>query len=83
MTDTPVATRRLTTSGIRAMKGRAEAIVMVTAYDFATAQAAEQAGVDIILVGDSLGMVVQGAGNTLPVTMDEMIYHCRSVARGT
>ena len=55
---------------------------MLTAYDATFARLVDQAGVDVILVGDSLGMVVQGSGNTLPVTMDEMIYHCRAVARG-
>jgi 3-methyl-2-oxobutanoate hydroxymethyltransferase len=55
---------------------------MLTAYDFATAQAIDGAGLDAILVGDSLGMVVLGYENTLPVTMDDMIHHCKAVARG-
>jgi 3-methyl-2-oxobutanoate hydroxymethyltransferase len=54
---------------------------MLTAYDFPTAQIVDQAGIDMILVGDSLGMVVQGVASTLPVTMDEMIYHTRMVSR--
>jgi 3-methyl-2-oxobutanoate hydroxymethyltransferase len=56
--------------------------VALTAYDFPFARIADEAGVDLILVGDSLGMVVQGCETTLPVTMDEMVYHTRMVARG-
>jgi 3-methyl-2-oxobutanoate hydroxymethyltransferase len=55
---------------------------MVTAYDFTMARLVDEAGVDLILVGDSLGMVVQGLPNTLPVTVDEICYHGRAVARG-
>ncbi len=55
---------------------------MVTAYDFTMARLIDEAGVDMVLVGDSLGMIVQGATNTIPVTMDEMVYHTRAVARG-
>lgn len=58
-------------------------ISMITAYDFPSAVASDEAGVDMILVGDSLGMVVLGYENTLKVTMDEMIHHTRAVARGT
>jgi len=58
-------------------------IAMLTAYDFPFAQIADEAGVDAILVGDSLAMVVQGMGNTIAVTMDEMIYHTRMVSRAT
>lgn len=64
------------------MKGRAERIAMVTAYDATFAQMIDEGGADMLLVGDSLGMVVQGLDSTLPVTVDEMIYHCRAVARG-
>ncbi len=56
-------------------------ITMLTAYDFPFAQIVDKAGIDVILVGDSLGMVVQGLENTLPVTMDEMIYHTKMVSR--
>src|ERR1700690_37678 len=56
-------------------------IVMLTAYDYPFAQIVDEAGIDCILVGDSLGMVIQGLENTLPVTMDEMIYHTKLVSR--
>ncbi len=56
-------------------------ISMLTAYDYPFAQIVDEAGIDVILVGDSLGMVVQGLENTLPVTMDEMVYHTKMVAR--
>jgi 3-methyl-2-oxobutanoate hydroxymethyltransferase len=58
-------------------------LVMVTAYDFTFAKLAEAAGMDILLVGDSLGMVIQGQSSTLPVTLEEVIYHTRCVSRGT
>ncbi len=64
------------------MKKRGERIAMVTAYDATFAQMIDEGGADMLLVGDSLGMVVQGRDSTLPVTVDEMIYHCRAVARG-
>jgi len=63
------------------MKSAGTPITMLTAYDFPFARIFDQAGVDVLLVGDSLGMVVQGADSTLPVTLDEMIYHVRMVAR--
>ncbi len=66
---------------IRSMKGE-EKIVMVTAYDAPTAKIVDEAGVDIVLVGDSLGNVIQGMPNTLSVTVEEMIYHTKMVARG-
>jgi 3-methyl-2-oxobutanoate hydroxymethyltransferase len=62
-------------------KTEGKKIVMITAYDYPFAQIADEAGVDAILVGDSLAMVVQGLENTLPVTMDEMIYHTKMVSR--
>ncbi len=63
------------------MKRQQQKIVALTAYDFTFARMVDAAGIDLILVGDSLGMVVQGRSNTLPVTMDEMIYHTAMVAR--
>src|SRR5574341_1709796 len=63
-------------------KAEGKKITMLTAYDFPTAQIVDQAGIDMILVGDSLGMVVQGVTSTLPVTMDEMLYHTKMVSRG-
>jgi len=59
-----------------------EKIVMVTAYDFTMARLVDAAGVDMVLVGDSLGMVFQGHEDTLPVTVDDIVYHCRCVSRG-
>lgn len=64
-----------------AKKARGEKIVAVTAYDFPTATYADQAGVDFLLVGDSLGMVVLGYDTTIPVTIDEMLHHVRAVSR--
>jgi 3-methyl-2-oxobutanoate hydroxymethyltransferase len=68
---------------LRARKGTGEKIVVLTAYDVAFARLADRAGVDVVLVGDSLGMVFQGQSTTVPVTLDEMIYHARAVVRGT
>jgi 3-methyl-2-oxobutanoate hydroxymethyltransferase len=62
-------------------KNEGRKITMLTAYDYPFAQIVDEAGIDVILVGDSVGMVVQGLENTLPVTMDEMIYHTKMVTR--
>lgn len=67
---------------LREMKARGEPIASITAYDAGFARLAEAAGMDFLLVGDSLGMVLQGADNTLGVTMADMIYHSRLVSRG-
>lgn len=72
----------LTVPALQAMKQRGERIVALTAYDYSFAALLDNAGVDLILVGDSLGMVVQGHATTLPVTLDAMVYHCAAVARG-
>lgn len=73
---------RLTVPDLLTKKAEHDKIVMVTAYDATMARLVDAAGVDMVLVGDSLGMVVQGHTDTLPVTLDEMIYHTRCVSRG-
>ena len=75
-------TARVTVPKLQKMKERGERITMLTAYDATFARMFEEADIDLLLVGDSLGMVVQGQDSTLPVTVDEIIYHCRAVARG-
>ncbi len=72
----------VTVNDILAMKRRGEKIVALTAYDATFARLEDEAGVDIILVGDSLGMVIQGCESTLPVTLDDVIYHTRACSRG-
>ncbi|GAB4490423.1 MAG: 3-methyl-2-oxobutanoate hydroxymethyltransferase [Thermodesulfovibrionales bacterium] len=72
---------RMTVQDVLKRKAEGRKITMLTAYDYPFARIVDEAGIDIILVGDSLGMVVQGLENTLPVTMDEMIYHTRMVSR--
>ena len=74
---------RITIDDITGMKSRGEKIVMLTAYDYPSARLAEEAGVDILLVGDSLGMVVLGYDSTLPVTMGDMLHHTKAVVRGS
>lgn len=73
---------RMTVPRLREMKQRGERITMLTAYDATFARMLDEADIDVLLVGDSLGMVVQGLDTTLPVTVDEVVYHCRAVARG-
>jgi len=73
--------KKVTAPELRARKG-ADKITMVTAYDYTMARLVDEAGIDMILVGDSLGMVVQGLTNTIPVTLDEICYHGRAVTRG-
>src|SRR5438045_1374371 len=77
----PAARDKLTAPRIADMKRRGEIIAAVTAYDFPTARLADEAGVDLILVGDSLGTVVLGYETTLPVTMDDVLHHTRAVTR--
>jgi 3-methyl-2-oxobutanoate hydroxymethyltransferase len=76
-------TLRLGGRDIVAMKTRGERVAALTAYDYTSAQMLDAAGVPLLLVGDTLGMVVQGEDTTLPVTLEQVIYHARSVVRGT
>ena len=73
---------KITVPHIQKMKQRGERITCLTAYDYCFARTLDEAGVEMLLVGDSLGCVIQGGQNTLAVTMDEMIYHTRAVVRG-
>jgi 3-methyl-2-oxobutanoate hydroxymethyltransferase len=75
--------QKITILDIKGKKVDQQPITMLTAYDYPSAQLVDKAGVEIILVGDSLGMTVMGYSSTIPVTMDEMIHHCKMVARGT
>ena len=75
--------KRVSTSTIKDMKARGEKISMLTAYDFSMARALDEAGIDILLIGDSAANVFAGYDTTLPITLDNMIYHAASVARGT
>ncbi|NQT31664.1 MAG: 3-methyl-2-oxobutanoate hydroxymethyltransferase [Deltaproteobacteria bacterium] len=74
---------RVTINQIKEMKPKGEKIVMLTAYDYSTARLLDEAGIPLILVGDSLGMVVLGYESTIPVTIDEMLHHTKAVVRGT
>jgi 3-methyl-2-oxobutanoate hydroxymethyltransferase len=73
---------KVTIISLQAKKEKGQPITMVTAYDYPTGVLADRAGIDIILVGDSLAMVVLGYENTVTVTMEEMLHHCRAVAKG-
>ena len=74
--------RRLTKLDLQKMKESGDRVAWITAYDYPTAQFAEEAGMDMLLVGDSLGMCVYGYSGTVPVTMDQCIWHCDAVRRG-
>jgi 3-methyl-2-oxobutanoate hydroxymethyltransferase len=74
---------RITINQIKEMKPKGEKITMLTAYDYSTAKIVDEAGIPLILVGDSLGMVVLGYESTIPVTMEEMLHHTKAVVRGT
>src|SRR5581483_3463020 len=79
----PAAAAKVTPQSLLAQKQRAAAISAVTAYDYPTARLADEAGIDVVLVGDSLGMAVLGHENTLSVTIEDMLHHARAVRRGT
>ena len=74
--------RKMTVPEVRGMKEKGEKIVCLTAYDYCLARILDESGIDLLLVGDSLGLVVQGHDSTLPVTVDDIIYHTRAVIRG-
>ena len=78
----PSTADKVTVPRIQQMYREGQKLTMLTAYDYTFAQLVDEAGVDMVLIGDSLGMVVQGHSNTLPVTIDDLIYHTRCVARG-
>ncbi len=75
------ASRKVTTASLRRMRAEGEPIVMLTAYDHTFASLLDESGVDVLLVGDSVATVVQGEDTTVPVTLDEMVYHSKLVAR--
>jgi len=74
---------RVTINKIKEMKQKGEKITMLTAYDYVTARLIDEAGIPMILVGDTLGMVVLGYETTIPVTIEEMLHHTKAVVRGT
>lgn len=74
--------KRITTHVLRAMKEQGEKIAMLTAYDYSSARILDEAGIDVLLVGDSASNVMAGHETTLPITLDQMIYHAQSVVRG-
>ena len=81
-TNTEDNKRKVTTRRLIEMKRRGEKIAMLTAYDYTMARILDQAGVDVLLVGDSAANVMAGYATTLPITLDQMIYHAQSVMRG-
>ena len=81
MSDSRGSESPVTTTSLRKMRSEGDKIACLTAYDATFAHLLDEAGVDVILVGDSLGMVIQGHDTTVPVRMEDMIYHCRCVAR--
>ena len=82
-TNTVDSSRKVTTSRLVEMKHRGEKISMLTAYDYSSARILDEAGLDVILVGDSASNVMAGNITTLPITLDQMIYHAKSVMKGT
>jgi 3-methyl-2-oxobutanoate hydroxymethyltransferase len=82
MSTPPRTSRQVTAPGLIAQKRRGERVTMLTAYDTPTARILDEAGIDVLLVGDSVGMVVLGRESTLPMTMDEMVHHTAAVSRG-
>jgi 3-methyl-2-oxobutanoate hydroxymethyltransferase len=81
-TSNPNSRKPATLHSLRAMHARGEKVTMLTAYDATFARLADESGLDTLLVGDSLGMLLQGHSSTIPVTLDEMVYHTRCVASG-
>ena len=75
--------KKITTHSLQELKEKGEKIAMLTAYDYSTARIIDEAGIDVILVGDSASNVMAGHETTLPITLDQMIYHAQSVVRGT
>jgi len=77
-----MSSKKISVATLRQMKAKGEKFAVLTAYDASFAHQLDQCGVEVILVGDSLGMVIQGVETTLPVTVDDIVYHTRAVARG-
>src|SRR5207247_5833436 len=77
----PERTEKVSAPSLRASKERGERLVCLTAYDYPSARVLDEGGIDVILVGDSLGNVVLGYGNTVPVTLDEILIHLKAVRR--